>query len=392
MEFEKWPYYDTEQINAVCNTLISGNVNYWTGTQTKQFEENFAKWCGTKYSIALANGTAALDASYKSLRLENDDEVITTPRTFIATSSSAIINGLKPIFADVDADSGNISPTSISERITKRTKAIAVVHIGGWPAEIKKILDIAKTYNLKVIEDCSQAHGAAIKINEKFKSVGSFGDVSTWSFCQDKIMTTGGEGGMITTNSSDIWEFIWSFKDHGKSYKEVHNNKNKEGFKWLHENIGSNLRLTEMQSALGNIQLERIHEWNKIRSKNASIISNKIKDLDIIRVPTIPENVRHAWYKYYCYLKPKNIKSDWSRTRIIKEINKIGFPAFEGGCGEIYLEKIFKKFALTPDIRLPVAKRLSETSLMFVVHPTISLENMEIYADSIRKVLIMASK
>jgi len=392
LKIEKWPYYDSEQIESVSNILRSGNVNYWTGSSTKNFEKDFANWCGTKYALAVANGSLALEAAYKSLGFEKNDEIITTPRTFIATTSSAILTGLKPVFADVDFNSGNITPETIINKITKKTKAISVVHLGGWPADMPRILEIAKNYGLKVIEDCSQAHGASINVNGLKKSVGSFGDVSTWSFCQDKIMSTGGEGGMVTTNSSQIWDYIWSLKDHGKSFSLVNKENKSSEFRWLHENLGSNFRLTEMQSGIGSIQLKKIYDWNKKRAYNANILTNKLRDLPVLRIPTVPEGFNHAWYKYYCYLKPANLKSDWDRARILAEINNLGFPSYQGGCSEIYLEKIFKKLKLEPKKRLPNAMKLGETSLMFLVHPNISCENMHAYSEAVFKILKVASK
>ena len=318
-----------------------------------------------------------------SLGIGAGDEVITTPRTFIATSSTILLLGAKPIFADVDPNSGNIYVDSIEPLINSKTKAISVVHLGGWPADMQSICLLAKKYNLKVIEDCSQAHGAKILS----KHVGTFGDVATWSFCQEKIITTGGEGGMITTNNDEIFNYIWSLKDHGKTMAAIKKGSNNIGFKWLHEKIGTNFRLTEMQSAIGRTQLKKLNNWNKLRRRNAFILYDSLKILPNIRIPLPKEDYSHAWYKFYIYLKHDYLTKNINRDKILKKFINKGIPAFSGSCSEIYLEKCFSDRGLQPIKALKYAKELGETSLMFLVHPTISIEQMRDYADAIRLVL-----
>ena len=386
-----WPFFDEEQIEAVTKILLSGKVNAFTGSQTKIFEEKYSKFFGSKYSIAVSNGTVALATAYNALNLKAGDEFITTPRTFIATSSAGLILGAKPVFADVDKNSGCITASTIEPLINKKTKAISVVHLGGWPADMPKIVSLAKEYNIPIIEDCSQAHGATINKQH----VGTFGDIATWSFCNDKIITTGGEGGMITTSNPLHYEFIRSYKDHGKNLsllEEDYKGPTSFEFKWLHENIGTNFRLTEMQSALGIIQLKRLPDWIKIRRRNAEILIDSLQDLENIRIPTPPSNYQSAWYKFYCYINKNALLSDWNRGRILQEINAKGFPAFSGSCSEIYLEKCFLKSSFGPYKRLPIAKELGEQSLMFLIHPTISSEQMNNYASCIKSVLNMATR
>jgi len=386
-----WPYYDNEQIDASSKVLRSGRVNFWTGEECKKFEKEFAQWSGVKHAIAVANGTLALEASYKSIGLGPGDEFITTPRTFIATSSSGVLLGAKPIFADVDQDSGAITAQNIEKLITSKTKAISVVHLGGWPADMPSICELASQYQLKVIEDCAQAHGAAIKVKNKFYSVGSFGDISTWSFCQDKIISTAGEGGMITTKHADTWEGLLAYKDHGKSFKKISQNQKHTGFRWIHDNIGSNLRLTEFQSAIGRIQLRKLSTWNKIRRRNALIMANALKDIPSVRVPMPSKDLKHAWYKFYAFIKEENLANGWGREKIMSLINNYGYPIFTGSCSEVYLEKCFKKNNFYQKNRLPIAKKLGETSLMFLIHPTISEEEMIRYSSCVRDVLNKAS-
>ena len=388
-KINKWPYFDQEQIKKVQEILISGNINYWTGNEGKNFESEFANYCGSEYAIALANGSLALSAAYLSVGIKQGDEVITTPRTFIATASSILLLGAKPVFADIDLNSGNITSDSILPLISKKTKAISVVHLGGWPAEMTKISELASSHNIALIEDCSQAHGA--EFNNK--KVGSFGDAGVWSFCQEKIVSTGGEGGMLTTSDENIWKKSWSIKDHGKSYEKMRTKeKDSSSFKWVHESLGSNFRLTEMQSAIGRIQLRKLPDWLRKRENNALFLANNLKDISSLRIPLPQKDIKHSWYKFYVYLEPNSLLEDWSRDRVIQEINSLGFPAFSGSCSEVYLEKCFLNLSIGPRKRLVNAKLLGETSLMFLVHPTITPEQLEKYKNAIKKIIKLATR
>ena len=388
MPLALWPHFDADQINVASQLLASGKVNAWTGLETKAFEQEFSEWVGTDHAIALANGSLALSAAYLAIGLGKGDEVITTPRTFIATASSAVLLGANPVFADVDADSGAITAATIAPLITSRTKAIAVVHLGGWPADMPAICDLARSHGIAVIEDCAQAHGARIY----GQSVGSFGDVAAWSFCQDKIMTTAGEGGMVSTSRSELWDVMWSFKDHGKTYEAVFGREHLPGFRWLHERFGSNFRLTELQSAIGRIQLQRLPEWNAVRTRNALLLAGALSDMPAVRVPLPPAHLTHAWYKFYAFVQPEALADGWSRDRILLEVSALGYPAFSGSCSEIYLERCFQDVGLFPTERLPVARKLGETSLMFLVHPTITLEQMAGYAEAVQSVVQRACR
>ena len=388
MSLAAWPQFDAEQIDAASRVLASGKVNTWTGGETKAFEREFAEWCGSRHAIAMANGSLALSAAYLAVGLGQGDELITTPRTFIATASSAVLLSAKPIFADVDPNSGAITAATIAPLITPRTKAISVVHLGGWPADMPAICDLARTHGIAVIEDCAQAHGARIH----GQSIGSFGDVAAWSFCQDKILTTAGEGGMVSTSRPELWDAMWAFKDHGKTHEAVFGREHPSGFRWLHERFGSNFRLTELQSAIGRIQLQRLPEWTAIRTRNALLLAEALGDLPAVRVPLPPEHLTHAWYKFYAFVQPEALADGWSRDRILSEIAALGYPAFSGSCSEIYLEKCFQNAGLAPAERLPVARELGETSLMFLVHPTITPEQMAGYAQTVRSVVQKACR
>ncbi|HLD45754.1 MAG TPA: DegT/DnrJ/EryC1/StrS aminotransferase family protein, partial [bacterium] len=316
------------------------------------------------------------------------DEVVVTPRSFIASVGCVITVGAKPVFADVDPDSGNITADSIAKVLTKKTRAIIPVHLAGWPCEMDAIITLAKDHGLFVIEDCAQAHGAEYN----GKKVGSIGHVGAWSFCQDKIMTTGGEGGMLTTNDGEVWNYAWSYKDHGKSYQAMNNGEEGNCFKWVHHSIGTNWRMIEMQAAIGRIQLKKLDQWHLARRANAQAILAAARQCPALRVPEVPSHIEHAWYKCYVYVRPEALSSGWSRDRIVAEINKQGVPCYTGSCSEIYLEKAFDVTGLRPEKRLALAKQLGETSVMFVVHPTLTQNELHRTCSTLTDVVSKATR
>jgi dTDP-4-amino-4,6-dideoxygalactose transaminase len=386
--FSPWPSFTQEEAEAVSEVLLSNKVNYWTGTRCREYEAAFAEWTRVPHAIALANGTLALDVALRALDVGPGDEVVVTSRTFIASVSSIVLLGAKPVFADVDPDSQNISAESIRKVLSNKTKAIICVHLAGWPCEMNEIMALAREKDLRVIEDCAQAHGA--KYNNQ--PVGSIGDIGCWSFCQDKIMTTGGEGGMVTTKSKDLWKKMWSFKDHGKDYDAVYNKPHPPGFRWLHASFGTNYRMTEMQAAIGLIQLQRMSAWTEARQNNAERIWETASDYSVFRVPKIPEHIEHAAYKAYIFVRPDELKQGWSRDRMMEEIQRRGVPCFSGSCSEVYREKAFETGNLRPTAPLTQAQELGETSLMFLVHPTITESEMQNVCDVIGEVAKMAQK
>jgi dTDP-4-amino-4,6-dideoxygalactose transaminase len=400
-----WPTFPADEIKAAVDVLISGKVNYWTGDECRQFETEFAIWSESKYAIALANGTLALELALHALEIGPGDEVIVTPRTFIASISSVITLGATPIFADVDLESGNITADSIAKVLTKNTKAIICVHLAGWPCDMDPIMDLAKTHNLRVIEDCAQAHGARYK----GRSVGSIGDIGAWSFCQDKIMSTAGEGGMVTTNNDALWSKMWAFKDHGKSYQSVYGKDHPPGFRWLHESFGSNYRMIEIQGAIGRIQLKKMAGWTSIRNSYVSkllAVAGQFSGFNgILRAPVFrclscqcgsnadcSSACIHAQYKCYVYVRPENLAEGWTRDRMIQEINDRGIPCYQGSCSEVYLEMAFDGLPSKPAVRLPNAKVLGETSLMFLVHPTLTKCEISKACNAMKEVFSLATK
>jgi len=386
--FSPWPSFSKQEAEAVSRVLLSNKVNYWTGTEGREFEKEFATFAGCEYAVALGNGTLALDLALKALHIGAGDEVITTSRTFLASASSIVTSGAAPVFADVDLNSQNITAESIATVLTSKTKAVIIVHLAGMPAEMDAIMELAEQHDFYVIEDCAQAHGAKYK----GKSVGSIGHIGAWSFCQDKIMTTGGEGGMVTTNDKSLWSAMWSYKDHGKSYEAIYERQHPPGFRWLHESFGTNWRMTEMQAAIGRIQLTRMNEWTAKRQANGHAIDKAVNDLDIVRIVDVPEYSEHAEYKHYLFVRPENLAYGWTRDRIVETILANGVPAFQGSCSEVYLEKAFDNTPWRPETRLPNAVELGETSLMFLVHPTLTSDEVERTCHVIRDVLIQASK
>ncbi|MCK7630232.1 DegT/DnrJ/EryC1/StrS aminotransferase family protein [Shewanella putrefaciens] len=387
-QFSPWPSFTSEEVDAVSHVLLSNKVNYWTGNECREFEKEFAEWAGTEYAIALSNGTLALDVALKALGVGIGDDVIVTPRTFLASASTVVTSGANPVFADVDLNSQNITAETIEAVLTPNTKAVIVVHLAGMPAEMDPIMTLANKHGFAVIEDCAQAHGAKYK----GRSVGSIGHVGAWSFCQDKIMTTGGEGGMVTTNDHVLWSTMWSYKDHGKSYDAIYNRQHPPGFRWLHESFGTNWRMTEIQGVLGRIQLKRMADWTAKRQHNGKLIDQAVADLAIVRCVDVADYFEHAEYKHYLFVNPDQLKEGWSRDRIVEEINVAGVPAYQGSCSEIYLEKAFDNTPWRPAERLPNAVTLGETSLMFLVHPTLTEAEMQKTCDVLRQVFQMAQK
>ena len=389
-KFSPWPSYTKEESKAIAKVLLSNKVNYWTGVECRKLEREFADFAHTKYAIAVSNGTTALNLSFIALEIGEGDEVIVTSRTFLASVSSIINVGATPVFADVSLDSQNITVESISKVLTKKTKAIVCVHLAGWPCDMDPIMELAKQLNLVVIEDCAQAHGALYK----GRSVGSIGHIGAWSFCQDKIMTTGGEGGIVTTNDRELWSRMWSYKDHGKSWEAVYEKEHPPGFRWIHDTFGTNWRMTEMQAAIGRIQLTRMDDWSSKRHANANTIWNTAKNLKGLRVPNFNchscENncnqstcCVHAAYK--CYVFVEGTETD--RDAIKVSINERGVPCFSGSCSEVYLEKAFDNTSFRPKERLPNAKLLGETSLMFLCHPTLTENEIQKTCDVIASVV-----
>lgn len=387
-KFSPWPRFTEEEAEAVKQAILSNKVNYWTGQECREFEKEFAQWTGSNYAIALSNGTLALDVALKALGVCVGHDVIVTPRTFLASVSSVVTAGANPIFADVDLNSQNITAESIEKVLTPNTKAVIVVHLAGMPADMDPIMALAEKHGFAVIEDCAQAHGAKYK----GRSVGSIGHVGAWSFCQDKIMTTGGEGGMVTTNDKTLWSRMWSYKDHGKSFEAVYERQHPPGFRWVHDSFGTNWRMLEVQAVIGRIQLRRMAEWTKVRQENAAKLDAVATNYSVLRLVKVSTDCEHAEYKHYFFVNTDALADGWSRDRIIEEINALGVPCYQGSCSEVYLEKAFDGTPWRPKTRLANAVTLGDTSIMMLVHPTLTPEEVEQSCQVLNLVLSRASK
>lgn len=370
--FSPWPSYTEEEISAVSKVLASNRVNYWTGDLGRQFERAFADYVGTKHAVALANGTLALDVALKALGIGPGDEVVVTPRTFIASASTVVTAGAVPVFADIDRNTQNITAETIARVLTPRTKAIIPVHLAGMPCDMDPIMELARQHGLFVLEDCAQAHGASYK----GRSVGSIGHVGAWSFCQDKIMTTGGEGGMVTTNDDLLWAAMWSYKDHGKSWNGVYERQHPPGPRLVHDSFGTNWRMLEMQAAIGLVQLGYMPKWTERRTQIAQTLVRSLEQHSAIRMPSVPNYAVHAFYRLYAFVRPDRLAHGWSRDKIVDEIVARGVPCLHGSQSEVYLEAAFDNTGWRPKERLPVARELGETGFVFLVHPTLTDEEV----------------
>lgn len=386
--FPGWPVFDVDEREAVDAVLRSGRVNYWTGEQGREFERDYARALGLRHAIALMNGTVALEIALRAWQIGPGDEVVVTPRTFIASTSCVVQQGATPVFADVDRDSGNLTVGSIARALTPRTRAIIPVHLGGWPCEMDEIMALAQQHGVKVLEDCAQANGAAVR----GRAVGSIGHAGAFSFCQDKIITTGGEGGLLATDDEDLWRRAWAFKDHGKSYEAVYERVHPPGFRWLHESFGTNLRMTEMQAAIGRVQLGKLGAWSERRRANARILIDNLGSVPALRVPEPGPELRHAYYRFYAYLRPEHLRSAWTRDRVVAEVSAKGVPCFSGSCSEVYRERAFSGTGWAPAAPLAIARELGDTSLALLVHPTLDGRHMQQAADTLKSVLAQATQ
>ena len=383
--FPEWPFFEADEIEAVGETLDSGRVNYWSGEQGELFEQEFAAYCGVRHAIALSSGSVALEIALRAVGVGPGDEVIVTPRSFIASASSVCNVGAHPVFVDIELESQNLAAGKIEAALTARTRAIVPVHLAGWPCAMDEINALAGANELLVIEDCAQAHGATLA----GRRVGSFGDAAAFSFCNDKIINTGGEGGMLVTDDPALWERAWSLKEHGKQHALIEDRNSKPSFQWLHRSFGSNARMTEMQACIGRLQLSKLEGWLAQRRANAATLDERLGGLELLRIPRPPERVGHAYYKYYLFVRHERLRRDWSRERLVEAMRTAGITCGTGVCPEIYLELAFQQSGNAPSERLPVARQLSECSLVLEVHPRLTPVHMEriasLVADTIER-------
>ena len=379
-----WPVYSEAERTAVARVLETGLGNYWFGREGKDFEREFAAYCGVNHGLAVANGTVALELCLRAAGIGSGDEVVTTPRSFVATANSIVLCGARPVFADVDPDSQTITPASVEAVMTDRTRAILAVHLAGWPCDMAGLKGLAEENGLHLIEDCAQAHGAAID----GVKVGALGHIAAFSFCHDKIISTGGEGGMLITNDEELWAKAAAFRNHGRDPRSMPTGNHE--YPYLHGSVGSNYRMTEMQSAIGRHQLTRLDPWLEERRRNAMLLRNALTGMDILRLPAPAENIKHAYYRFYAFLRKEKLHSDWNRARLVDALRNTGIPCDTGICPEIYREPAYQGPEPRGHPRLPYARALGETSIAFPVHPGIGDELMAAMAGMIRAVLSRA--
>ena len=382
-----WPHFAEDEIAAVSAVLRSGKINYWTGEQGRAFEREYAQATGRRHGIALANGTLALELALQAFGIGPGDEVITASRTYVASASCAVMRGAVPVVADVDADSQCVTAETLRAALTPRTRAIVVVHLAGWPCPMDEIMALAAEHQLIVLEDCAQAHGATWH----GRPVGAFGHAAAFSFCQDKIITTGGEGGMLVLDDEDAWQRAWAYKDIGRSYDAVYRRQHAPGFRWLTESFGSNWRLTELQSAIGRLQLAKLPGWTEARRHNAGVLTRGFAEIPALRVPVPPSHVGHAYYKFYAFVRPQALAPGWSRDRVMAALNERGVGCTVGSCSEIYLEKAFIDRGWGPAQPLAMARALGQTSLCFMVHPTLAPATLAANVAAMQEVMADAS-
>ena len=380
-----WPVFEADERDAAAEVLASGRVNYWTGTVGRTFEQAFADFVGVPHAVAVSNGTVAIELALRGLGIGPGDEVVVPSCTFVATGSAVLSVGATPVFADLCERSGNLTPESVVAASSPRTRAVIAVHVGGWPARVRELAELCETRGYAFIEDCAQAHGARVE----GQSVGSFGDVAAFSFCQDKIMTTAGEGGMIVVKDTALARRIWSGKDHGKSWEAVYEREHPPGFRWLHESLGTNARMTEVQAAIGLRQLRKLEGWVGRRREHADILRGALERYPAIWVPKPPSGVRGAFYRLYARVRPEALADGWTRDRVMVALEAEGLPCRVGSCAEVYRERVFEHLAPP---RLRVAQRLAETALAFTTHPTITPEALDDAVRAIDKVMAVASR
>jgi len=307
-----WPQFDEKAIRAVEEVLRSGKVNYWTGRKGMEFERRFAEWQGSRYAISVATGTAALHVALAALGIGPGDEVIVPSYTFIATSFSVVQAGAVPRFADVNLEDHCISLESIERLINSRTRAIMPVHLYGNVCDLDPIIALARKHNLFVIEDNAEAFGGSYK----GKKTGTIGDIAGCSFCQNKTFTTGGEGGMVTTDNEEVAWRARSFRDHGYDVQErLSLLELEQKLPYIHNMVGWNYRMTEMQSAIGLAELDRMDSWNMpARRRNAYILLDALRQLPEVRfLPVDTEERRNGWYVLAFSLNIEDMTCDISQ-------------------------------------------------------------------------------
>lgn len=369
----RWPQHEPDEIAAVVRLLEAGRVNSMMhGEQTRQFEAEFAAFCGMPHGIAVSNGTVALELALRALGVGPGDEVIVPCRSFFATAACVAAVGATPVFADIDPASNGIDPQSARRMISPRTAAIICVHLGGWPCDMLALRALADEEGLWLVEDCAQAHGASLH----GRMAGSWGDAAAFSFCTDKIMSTGGEGGMLLLREEAHWKRAWAYKDHGKNPDKFFSPSPESGFRYLHDSFGTNWRMTEMQAAIGRAQLAKLSGWVARRRRNAAALSGYLAGEPGVHVPPIPDHVGHAFYRLYAAIDPERLGKAGSTVAVIDSMCRMGMPVGSGSCADMSKEAAFADAPPRRDGDLAAAQEAGRRSIAFPVDHLLDEEDM----------------
>lgn len=380
IDIPSWPQFEADEIEAVTRVLQSGRVNAWTGPDVGAFEEAWKQTSNCGHAMAMANGTLTIESAIRALQFDEKTEVIVPARTYVASASSIVMAGATPVFADVDLVTGCVTAETLEAVRGNRTRAAIVVHVGGWPADMTSIMSWAVEHDIVVIEDAAQAHGATTRdADGNQRWVGTFGDFGSWSFCQDKIMSTGGEGGLLAVRDARHADRVWSLRDHGKSKHRVESHAGNNRFAWWVDTIGSNLRMTCMQAAIGSLQLAKLNGWLDIRARNASILRENLQSVEWLALPQVAPHEHPSWYRFYVQVLGDPSVVESRRNAIVDAASEAGLPIGIGSCPEIYLEDGLQQWA--PLQRLTNARDLGERCLCLPCHHLISDEMMSTYAD-----------
>lgn len=386
-----WPVFAETTALEVAQKVRTGRVNYWTGGDSRLLEQRYAETLGRNHAVAVANGTVAIELALRAFGVGAGDEVVVPARTFIATAGAVVAAGATPVVADVDPDSGNLTARTVEAVLSPATRAVIAVHVGGWPVEMDPLLELARSRSLLLFEDAAQAHGARYRD----RPVGALGsDAATFSFCNDKIISCG-EGGILVLDDEDAFRRAWSFRDHGKSFDGVHealNSTDSSAYRWLVESFGTNWRLAELCAPLALAGLASLPEYHRVRTRNAVRLAHALGGLESLRVPLPPEHMAHAYYRLYGFVRPERLAEGWDRDRITTAIAAEGIPCGYGTCAEIYREQAFAVAGVAPAGRLPFAAELHDTSLAFLVHPTLSDADIDDTAAAVTRVMEAATR
>ena len=385
-----WPSPSEVQVAAVTSVLRSGRINYWTGTEGRSLEREYADKLGRAHAVAVANGTLALELALRAFRIGPDDEVVVPARSFIASASCVVALGATPVFADIDPESSDLTPGTLEAVLTERTAAVIVVHVAGWPADMDPIVRLAHEHGVIVIEDCAQAHGAMYR----GRPVGSFGDAACFSFCQDKIVAAG-EGGLLALDDDAAFALAWEYRDHGKSLAKLSDPEfmgRPSSFRWIHDSFGSNYRLPELEAAMVRVGERDLPAAHARRTSLATRLARGLADIRGIRVPLPPAYCEHAFYRLYACVAPAELAEGWDRDRVLFAIAAEGVPVQYGACAEIYREEAFVRAGLGSAERLPGAARAHETTLAFFVHPTLADGDVDDVIAAVHKVMAVAAR